>query len=103
MRKKVYGIVENTTSIIVKKLCVPIRKHLKPLIMLKLIMNKIKQITSSFESLHKSPYSTIGAISCSHVSTITPNIKSKSNYSHKGFYSTWIQGVVKGKYIFLGL
>jgi hypothetical protein len=103
MHKKVYGIVENTTSIIVKKLCVPIRKHLKPLTMLKLITNKIKQIRFSFESLQRSPHNTIGAISGSHISTIAPNIESKSNYSHKGFYSTWIQGVVKGKYIFLGL
>jgi hypothetical protein len=77
MRKKVYGIVENTTSIIMRKLCAPIRKHLKPLIMLKLITNKIKQITSSFESLHRSPYSTIGAISGSRISTVAPRTKVK--------------------------
>ncbi len=71
--------------------------------MLKLIMNKIKQIASSFESLHRSPYSTIGAISGSHISTIASNIEPKSNYNHKGFYSTWIQGVVKGKYIVFGI
>jgi len=71
--------------------------------MLKLITNKIKQITSSFESLHRSPYSTIGAINGSHFSTITSNIEPKSNYNHKGFYSTWIQGVVKEKKIFFGI
>ncbi len=38
---ELYSIVESTTSIIVKKICVVIRKNLKPLVILKLTRNKI--------------------------------------------------------------
>jgi hypothetical protein len=51
-----YGIVKSTTSIIVREFCVAIWKHLKPLVISKLIKNKIKEITISFECLHGIPY-----------------------------------------------
>jgi hypothetical protein len=48
---KVYDIAKITTSIIVRKFCVAVRKHLKPLVIPKLIRNKIKEITIGFEHL----------------------------------------------------
>jgi hypothetical protein len=56
MCREVYDIVESTTLIIMKDFFATIRKHLKPLVILKLIINKIKKITTSFESLHGIPY-----------------------------------------------
>jgi hypothetical protein len=53
---EVYGIVESTTSIIVKEICAAIRKDLKPLVIPKLIENKIKEITIGFERVHGIPY-----------------------------------------------
>jgi hypothetical protein len=41
---KVTGIAKSTTSIIVKEFCVAIRKHLKPLVIPKLIRNKSKKL-----------------------------------------------------------
>jgi hypothetical protein len=40
---EVCGIVESTTSIIMKEFCSPIRKHLKPLVILTLTRDKIKK------------------------------------------------------------
>jgi hypothetical protein len=48
---KVYGIVKNTTSIVVRELFSAIKKQLKPLVIPKLIKDKIKKIIASFESL----------------------------------------------------
>jgi hypothetical protein len=42
---KVYGIVESMASIIMKEFYVVNRKHLKPLVIPKLITNRIKKIT----------------------------------------------------------
>jgi hypothetical protein len=41
---KIYGIAKSTTSILVKEFFVAIRKHLKPLVILKLIRNKSKKL-----------------------------------------------------------
>jgi hypothetical protein len=79
---KVYGIVESTTSIIVRKFCVAVRKHLKPLVMPKLIRNKIKEITASFEHLHGILY-ILGAMDGSHVPIIAPKVDPKSYYCWK--------------------
>ncbi len=49
MREEVYGIAESMTSIMVKEFCVPIKKHLKPLVIPKLTKNKIKDFTIGFE------------------------------------------------------
>jgi hypothetical protein len=40
---KVYGIATSTTSIIVRELCSIIRKHLKPLVIPKLIRTRSKK------------------------------------------------------------
>jgi hypothetical protein len=52
----VYGIVESMASIVVREFCVAIKKHLKPLVTPKLTINKIKEITTSFEHLHGISY-----------------------------------------------
>jgi hypothetical protein len=76
---EIYGITESSTSIIAKELCLASRKHLKPLVIPKLIKNKIKQITISFESLHGIPY-IIGAINGNHIPIVAPKIDPKSYY-----------------------
>jgi hypothetical protein len=93
---EVYGIVESMASIILKEFFVAIKKHFKPLVIPKLIINKIKEITIGFECLYKIPY-ILGAINGSHVPIIAPNVDPKSYYCHKGFYYTLIQGVIDAK------
>jgi hypothetical protein len=40
---EVYGIVKNITSIIMREFCATIRKHLKPLLVTKLSINRSKK------------------------------------------------------------
>ncbi len=96
---KVYGIATSTTSIIVRELCSTIRNHLKPLVIPKLIRNKIKKIIVSFESLHGIPYIQ-SAIDGNYIPIVAPKVDPKSYYCWKGFYSTLIQGNVNAKCIF---
>jgi len=96
---EVYGIAESMASILVKEFGIAIRKHLKPLMIPKLIKNKIKEITTSFERLYEIPY-ILGAINGSHGPIIAPKVNPKSYYRRKGFYYTLIQGVVDPKYGF---
>jgi len=53
---KVYGIVKNMASIIMREFYVLVKTHFKPLVILKLIKNNIKENTSSFENLHENLY-----------------------------------------------
>jgi len=76
---KVYGIVKSTTSNIVKELFSAIKKHLKPLVIPKLIKDKIKEIIASFESLHGIPY-ILQAINGSHTLIVAPQVEPKSYY-----------------------
>jgi hypothetical protein len=73
---KVYGIVENTTLVIMKKYCVVIKKHLKSLVIPKLIKRKSKEIMIGFESLHGIP-NILNAIDGSHISIIVLKIDPK--------------------------
>ncbi len=82
MCREVYGIAESTTSIIVRKFCVTIIKHLKPLVIPKSTRNKIKKITIGFEHLHGNPY-ILGAMDGSHVPIIAPKVDPKSYYCWK--------------------
>jgi hypothetical protein len=82
--REAYDIVESTTLIIMKDFCATIRKHLKPLVILKLIINKIKKITTSFESLHGIPYIK-GATNHSLFPIIAPKIDTKSYYCQNGY------------------
>jgi hypothetical protein len=93
---EVYGIAKSMASILVREFCIAIRKRLKPLMIHKLIKNKIKEITTSFERLYEIPY-ILGAINGSHVPIIAPKVNPKSYYRWKGFYYTLIQGVVDPK------
>jgi hypothetical protein len=77
---KIYGITESSISIVMKELCLAIRKHLKSLVIPKLIKNKIKQIIIGFESLDGIPY-ILGAINGNHVPTVAPKVDPKSYYS----------------------
>ncbi len=93
---EVYSFAKSMTSIIMKKICVTIRKHLKPLVIPKLTRNKIKEITIRFKCLHGIPC-ILGAIDGSHVPIIAPKVDPKSYYCWKGFYSTLIQGGINAK------
>jgi hypothetical protein len=74
---KVFGSsAKNITSIIVRELCSTIQKHLKPLMILKLTKNKIKEITIGFKNLHIIPY-TLSAINGSHMLIIAPKVELK--------------------------
>jgi hypothetical protein len=46
-------MVESTTFIIVKDLCVGMRKHLKPLVIERLTLSNIRILTHEFEKLQK--------------------------------------------------
>jgi hypothetical protein len=83
----------------VREFCVAIKNHLKPLVIPKLTINKIKEITIGFECLHGTP-NILGAIDGNHVPIITPKVDPKSYYCQKDFYSTLIQGVVDANYSF---
>jgi hypothetical protein len=63
----------------VRELFSAIKKHLKPLVIPKLIKDKIKEIIVSFESLHGIPY-ILHAINGSHILIIAPKVDSKSYY-----------------------
>ncbi len=52
--------------IIMKEFCATIRNHLKPLVIFKLLKNKVKNIIVSFESLHVILY-ILGAIDDNHI------------------------------------
>ncbi len=53
---KVYGIIENMASIIMREFYVIVKTFFKPLAILKLIKNNIKENTSRFENLHEILY-----------------------------------------------
>jgi len=93
---KVHEIEKNTRSIIVKEFYLAIRNQLKPLVIPKLIRDKIKEIIVGFESLHGIPY-ILGAIDGNRIPIVTPKVDPKSHYRQIGFYSTLIQGVVNSK------
>jgi len=92
MCEKVFDIEKNTRSIIVKA----IRKQLKPLVISKLIRDKIKKITIGFESLHGIPY-ILAAIYDNHIPIVAPKVDPKSYYCQKRAYSTLIQGIINAK------
>ncbi len=52
-------------------------KHLKPLVILKLIKDKIKEITTSFESLYEISY-ILNIINGGHISILAPKVDPKS-------------------------
>ncbi len=79
---EVYGIAKSTTSIIVRKFYSTIKKHLKPLVIPKLIRDKMKEIIIGFESLHAIPY-ILGAIDGSHIAIVAFEVNPKSYYCQK--------------------
>ncbi len=100
---KFYGIIKSTTSNLMKEFYLTIRKHLKPLVIPKLTKDKIKIITTGFESLHGIPY-ILGAINGSHIPIVEPKVDPKPYYYKKRFCSTLIQRIVhRCKVQFLGL
>jgi DNA replication protein DnaD len=53
MCKEIYGMIKSMTLIIIKEFCATIKKHLKPLMILKLIKNKIKEINIGMKAYTK--------------------------------------------------
>jgi hypothetical protein len=71
-------------------------------VILKLLRDKIKEITTRFESLHEIPY-ILGAIDDNQIPIVALTVNSKSYYCQNGFYSTLIQEIVDAKCNLLGL
>jgi hypothetical protein len=65
-----YGIVENATSIIAKEFFATIRKHLKPLVILKPLVKSLLVLKSFHEIIY-----ILDTINDSHIPIITPKIK----------------------------
>jgi hypothetical protein len=91
-----YGIHENTTSIINRKFCAAIEKHVKPVVIEKQSKAILNRIATDFEELRTLPY-VIGAVDDSHIHIIAPPIDPISYYCRREFYSTLSQGVVDSK------
>ena len=96
---EMYGLVESTSFVIVRKCCEAIRVLLKPLVFQKLTKQRIEAMASEFEELKGIPY-IIGAVDGSHIPIIAPKVDSGSYYCHKGFYSALLQGIVDCKCLF---
>jgi len=79
-----YGIAKNIASIIMKEFCLAIRKHLKPLMIYKLIKDKIKEIIIGLESLHEIPY-ILGAIDGNYISIVTPKVDQNHIIVKRGY------------------
>ncbi len=78
-----YGIVENTTSIIAKEFCATIRKHLKPLVILKPLVKSLLVLKNFRQIIY-----ILDTTSDSHIPIIRRNLK--SYYYWKDFCSTLI-------------
>jgi len=75
---EVYGMVESTTFVIVKDLCVIIRKHLKPLVIKILTSNSIRRLTYEFENFKA--YLFFGVVDGNHILITTTPIDSTFYY-----------------------
>jgi hypothetical protein len=73
-----YGIGENTASVIIQECCEAIKFHLKPLTIDTLTKEQITANSKEFEALHGIPYS-IGTIDGSYI-LITAPIHDASTY-----------------------
>ena len=74
-----FGLGENTTSIIVRECCEVIRILLKPLVFKKPTLVWMKKIVAQFEALHGIPL-IIGTIDGNHISIIAPIHDPVSHY-----------------------
>ncbi len=80
-------------SIIMTEFYVIVKTHFKPLVILKLMKNNIKENTSSFENLHEILY-IVSAIYIIIFQLLAHKIDPTSFYYHKRFHFTSIQGNV---------
>jgi len=99
MYEEIYGLVESTTFIIVRKSFEAITVLVKLLVFQKFTKEHIEFIASEFEKVGGIPY-IISVVDGSHVPIIAPKIDLASYYCRKGFYSTLLQGVVDSKCLF---
>ena len=96
---EMYGLVESTASVIVRKCCEAIRVLLKPLVFVKLTRQRIEAMALEFEEVRGIPY-IIGAVDGSHIPIIAPEVDPGFYYCRKGFYSALLQGIVDCKCLF---
>jgi hypothetical protein len=94
-----FGILNSTTSIIVREFCHVVKVHWMPLVISILTSPRIAKISADFESLHGIPL-VFGAIEESRISIIAPKVNPKSYYCRKGFQSNLIQGIIDAKCMF---
>ena len=67
-----------------------------PLVIPKLTLSRTAKINADFEIFHGIPL----VFGASYISSIAPKVDPKSYYCFKGFYSTFIQGIVDAKCMF---
>ena len=91
-----FGLGENTPSIIVRECCETIRILLTRLVLKRPTLIWMKKIATEFEALH-GILLIIGAIDGSHIFIIAPIHDPVLYYCWKGFYSCLLQGVVDSK------
>ncbi len=82
---ELYGMVKIITSIIVRDFCTIIRKHLKALVIKRLITSSTRRMANEFEELHSVPY-VFEVIDGSHIPIVAPCIDLVSYFCRKGFY-----------------
>ncbi len=85
-----YGIAKNITSIIMREFSLASRKPLKPLMISKLIKDKIKEITVGLVSLHGIPY-ILSAIDGNYISIVTPKVDQNHIIVKKGYTPHWFK------------
>jgi hypothetical protein len=91
-----YGIHESIASIIVRKFCTAIDKHLKSLVIEKQSASTLRRMAAEFEVLKGIPY-VIGTVDGSYISIIAPLIDPTTYYCRIGYYSVLLQGIVDSK------
>jgi len=102
MLADLYRIGLYTTSIILKECCEAIIEKLRLLVSIKSTLAWIKQIAKEFEALHYIPF-ILRVIDWSHIPIVSPPIDPRSNYCHKDFYSTLLQGFVNARWVNFGI
>jgi hypothetical protein len=96
---EVYGIVECTTSYIIREFNKVVRKHLLRVLVQFPSELQFKVLASQFEALHGIPY-IVSAIDGLHIPVLAHVIGREDYYCRKSFHSTILLGIIDVNYKF---